>query len=114
MNNIGNPDLLNELLSVVADCEDLVERMRDDGELKNKAAHAYYLERTKRAYAMKTRGESATMISLLIKGLPEVADAKLKYDSAETAYEVDREELMLKKKKIAILEGQIDREWHSG
>ena len=111
MNNIGDPELMNELMNTLALCDQCVKDMARYGAKKDEAAKEYYLRRTAKAYQMKVKGESATMISLLIKGEPEVADKKLEFDSAVTQYEIAREDLMLKKAKAKMLEAQIDREW---
>lgn len=111
MNNIGDPELMNQLMKTLAQCDQCVKDMAEYGTAKDTAARDYYKARTKLAYALKIKGESATMINLLIKGEPEVAEKKLAFDSAVTQYEVAREDLMLKKAKAKMLEAQIDREW---
>lgn len=111
MNNLGDPDLLNKLTATLDECDRCVQQMKDHGRQKDEAARAYYSARTKAAYQLREQGESATMISLLVKGLPDVSIKKLQYDSAYTMYETDREALMLLKVKAKILEAQIDREW---
>lgn len=111
MNNIGDPELMNELMRTLGKCDQLIKEMEEHGRLKDIAARNYYMARTKLAYALKVKGESATMINLLVKGEPEVAEKKLEFDAAVTRYEIAREDLMLKKAKAKMLEAQIDREW---
>lgn len=78
---------------------------------------------TERDYKIKLRQEAlklredkkmpVTLIAQIIYGVPEVAQLRFERDVAETMYQANLEYVNSTKVQIRILEGQINREWHS-
>lgn len=93
----------------------------DDAELDSLAAgenwansNAEYNSAKAKAVArMKSEGESATMIQLMVKGDPKVNRAMLQRDLDLVTYSAAKEHVNVLKKKLDTNREQLDREWHS-
>ena len=63
------------------------------------------------ALRLKDEGMAATLITLVVKGSPEVADCRYERDFAQSRYDVSKEKIMALKLNIRVLEQIIEREW---
>ena len=75
------------------------------------AEAAYYGAKARRVYDLTEAGMSATAISMVIKGDPEVAPAMSAYHAAQVEYENAKEARNVYKKKLDTLREQYQREW---
>ncbi len=111
MNNIGNPDLIQQQFELSERCDNLIRDLAKAGETFAQAEYRYNVQKTKMAFLLKERGESATMIMNVLKGVPEVADLRLKRDLAKTKYDAVKETINIIKLQIRMNDNQISREW---
>lgn len=75
------------------------------------AEAAYYGAKARAAFELKERGMPVSYIEMVVKGQPEVAKALTAYHMAEIEYDNARECVMTLKKKLTVLNDQIQREW---
>ena len=111
MNNIGNPDLIQQLFELSAQCDDAIKELARQGDLFAQAQWAYCTQKTKTAYRLKDEGYSATMIMQLLKGEPEVALLMRERDIAKARYEATKETINILKLQMRMADSQISREW---
>ena len=71
----------------------------------------YKIALMQEALRLKDEGMAATLITLVVKGAPEVADARYERDFAQSRYDVSKEKIMALKLNIRVLEQIIEREW---
>lgn len=90
--------------------QSLKESRKRGMEWAQKQAH-YYTVKARAAFRMKGEGESASFISMVLKGIPEVNEAMLERDAAEVSYENAREARNVYKKEIDTMREQLAREW---
>lgn len=76
-----------------------------------RAEAAYYTAKAKAAFELKGQGNSATFIEMVIKGVPDVADAMAKYHAAQVEYDNAKEAVNVYKKRLTYLNEQYAREW---
>ena len=94
-----------------ADLNNCISLMSIQGKELSEAERKYKVALRQQALVMKGAGESATLINLTIKGIPEVADLRQERDFARSRYDVTREKIMALKLNIRVLENIIEREW---
>ena len=104
-------DLWGEIVRTDALLQQALKESRKRGmEWAQKQAH-YYTIKAKAAFRLKGEGESASMIAMVLKGMPDVNAAMLERDAAEVSYENAREARNVYKKEIDTLREQLAREW---
>ena len=104
-------DLWGEILATDEQLREALKLSRKRGMEWAHANARYYTVKAKAAFKMKADGESASFISMVLKGMPEVNAAMLERDAAEVSYENAREARNVYKKEIDTLREQLSREW---
>ena len=112
-NNMGNPDLINQLNDITSRMSQSIKKLAQYGKDRAQAEYNYRIKVRQEAFKMKSDGETVTMINLAVRGKQEVAKAMLERDVAEALYETAQENINVLKLQARLLEAQIDREWHS-
>lgn len=111
MNNLGNPDLIQQQFDLSEQCDKLIKDMAKSGEDYAHAQYSYNVEKAKVAFMLKERGESATMIKEVLKGHKTVAEKRLKRDLAKSKYDAVKENINIIKLQMRMNDNQISREW---
>lgn len=103
------------LWAEIEECTRLLDlALKEAGERGNRfvlAEAAYYTQKTITTFELKEEGYNASMIALIIKGMPEVAAKMQAYHRAQVEYENAREARNIYKKKLDTLREQYQREW---
>lgn len=106
---------MSDLWSEIQECMKLLDlALKEAGERGGRfilAEAEYYSQKSRTALAMKDDGYSATMIEMVIKGMPDVAEKMFAYHKAQVEYENAREARNVYKKKLDTLREQYQREW---
>lgn len=100
--------------SIAEDTEALrraTEQMRTDGLAYAKAEAEYQKAKATRVLEMRTGGDSAALINLLIKGDATVNQFLMERECARVIYEADKEYINTLKTAIRVGENQLAREW---
>ena len=111
MNNIGNPDLIQQQFAMSERGDALIRELAKQGDLLAQANYSYYVQKTKTAYRLKAEGWAATMIAVLLKGEPEVALLMRERDIAQSRYQATIESINMLKLQMRMNDNQIQREW---
>ena len=112
MNNIGNPDLIQQQFDLSAKCDELIREMAIAGEAYARAEYDYNRQKTATAFTLREReGLSATMIMQVLKGVPTVAGKRLERDLAKSKYDAIKESINITKLQLRLGDSQISREW---
>ena len=111
MNNIGNPDLIQQQFEMSEMLGDAVRELARQGDLYAQAEYSYCVQKNKTAYRLKSEGHSATMIMQLLKGEPEVAILMRERDVAKSRYKAAEETINMLKLQMRLADNQISREW---
>lgn len=111
-NNIGNPDLIQQQFELSERGDQLIRELARQGDLLAQADYSYYRQKAETAFRLKEVDKlPATMIPIVIKGMPEVALLLREKEIAESRYRATLESINMLKKQMAINENQITREW---
>ena len=97
----------------MAELDASIHRLRKNGVELAEAEKAYKMELTKEALRLRFEDMPVTLINQIVYGLEEVADLRLKRDSAKANYEANQEHINICKLKLRILENQLSREWNN-
>ena len=111
MNNIGNPELIQNQVELSGRCDELIMDMARDGDRFALAEYEYQLQKNKTARRLMDEGYSATMIGILLKGEPEVAMLLKERDTAKARYDATKETINIVKLQMRMTDSQISREW---
>lgn len=111
MNNIGNPDLIQQQFEMSERCDTLIRELARTGDMYAQAEYQYNVQKAKTAYRLKDAGYTATMIQTLLKGIPEVALLRRDRDIARANYEATKEQINIVKLQMRLTDNQISREW---
>lgn len=111
MNNIGNPDLIQQLFELSDLLDEAIRQLAKRGDLLAQAKYSYYRQKRDTAYRLKGEGMPVTMIQQVLKGEPEVAILMRERDTAESRYKETLETINVLKLQIRTHENQISREW---
>jgi hypothetical protein len=87
------------------------DEAREHGLARCEAENNYRLAKSKAALKAMELHVSATMTPTVIDGWEEVAMPRYKRNCEEVLEEAAKEEVMLRKKELAVIEDQIKREW---
>lgn len=71
----------------------------------------YKIAVSKKVFELKKDGTPATLINLVIYGMPEIAELRNHRDLAEAKYTANQEYINVMKLQIRILENQLNREY---
>lgn len=78
------------------------------------AEREYKIASAKYITEQRLNGTPATLIRELAQGEPAIADLRYKRDVAQGLYDSCKEAINVYKLDLRLLDGQIEREWHSG
>lgn len=106
-------DLMNELQAKIKQLEVSVKELRTSGTNYAKAERDYKILLRQECLKLRDDGMAIGMIDKTCYGLPSVAEARFKRDVAKTVYEANQEAINSLKLQMRLLEGQINREWHT-
>lgn len=104
-------DLYENIQRLMTELDASIHRLRKNGVELAEAEKAYKMELTKEALRLRFEDMPVTLINQIVYGLEEVADLRLKRDSAKANYEANQEHINITKLKLRILESQLAREW---
>ena len=107
-------DLYNELVKKTQELNVSIKKLRETGTEFAEAERDYKI--CLRQEALKLRAEKGmpvTLIQQVVYGVPEVADKRFKRDVAEAIYQANQEAINSIKLQMRVIEGQLNREWHS-
>lgn len=90
---------------------DTISLMAVQGKELSLCEQAYKVALRQQVLLLRDEGMAATLINLVVYGVPEVADLRQQRDFAQSRYEVSKEKIMALKLNIRVLEGIIEREW---
>lgn len=107
-------DLTRELEQIRNELNTSIKMLRKSGNKASEAERDYQIIKTQTAFKLEAEGKSASFINMVIKGMPEVAEKMYERDVALVLYETNKEHINVRKKDLAVVEAQIEREWHNG
>lgn len=106
---------MNDLWGEICRCQRLLDlalrESRDRGRECVRAEAEYYSQKARTAFSLKEEGYSASMIEIVIKGVPEVSEKMSVYHATQVEYENAREARNVYKKKLDTLREEYAREW---
>ena len=88
-----------------------VESLRVKGEELSKAEHDYKVALSYYSIDLKNRGYSASMIDKVVYGYKGVAALRMKRDTAQTLYDVNKEQINIIKLNIRIVMTQLQLDY---
>lgn len=106
-------DLYNELQAKIKQLEVSVKELRTSGTNYAKAERDYKILLRQECLKLRDEGMAIGMIDKTCYGLPTVAEARFQRDVNKTIYEANIEAINSLKLQMRLLEGQINREWHT-
>ena len=104
-------DLQRELSRRMRDLDRAIEELKPRGTALSEAEAEYRIALASKIVDLRAEGTPVTIISDLARGDEGVATLKLKRDNAEVLYKSAMEAVNGVKKKIGIINDQIQREW---
>jgi len=104
-------DLLQELHQLSNDLIVSIKALRKTGREKSEAEREYYVAKAQESLRLKEAGQPVTMIQLIIKGQPVVAEKMFKFHVADTIHQANLEHVQGTKLRMRLLEAQIQREY---
>ena len=107
----GRNDLFSEMESLRHRLDPYVEEFRRSGTAFAEADRAYHVAKTTEALRLKAEGMSATLIAQVIKGMPDVAEARFEMIRAQELHRADLEGIQSTKLQMKTVNDQISREW---
>jgi len=90
-----------------------IKLLRSNGEKLAQSEHDYKVALSQEALKLKAEGMAVGMINLVVYGVKEVAQLRLKRDIAQTMYDANQEHINVMKLQMRIIENQLKREWES-
>ena len=106
-------DLLNELQAKIKQLELSVKELRNSGTNYAKAERDYKILLRIECLKLRDEGMAIGMIDKTCYELTTVAEARFKRDVAKTIYEANMEAILSIKLQLKLIEGQLNREWHT-
>lgn len=106
-------DLLNELEMKIQELEVSIRSLRKTGQNYAEAEREYKILLRQEVLKLRDEGQAIGVISLICYGIPSVAEARFKRDTAEAIYKANQEAINSIKLQLRLLEGQIQREYGS-
>lgn len=104
-------ELINELKSLMDDLVYSIKRLRGNGTALAEAERDYKIVLAQECLRLKDEGMAIGLITLVCYGIPKVAEARFKRDSAEAVYKANYEAIQSIKLQMRIIENQIQREY---
>lgn len=106
-------DLYTELQDKTRQLDIAIKQLRKSATDYAEADRNYYLIKTEQVIKLKDANNPVTYISLIIKGIRPVADARFKMIIAQELLNANKEAIYSLKLQMRLIEGQINREWGS-
>ena len=106
-------DLFNELQAKIKQLELSVKELRTSGTNYAKAERDYKILLRQECLKLRDEGMAIGMIDKTCYGIPSVAEARYLRDVARTVYEANQEAINSLKLQMRLIEGQLQREWHT-
>ena len=88
-----------------------IKVLREHGDKLAKAERDYRISLNEETLKLKQEKMPATLINLIIYGVPVVADKRFKRDIAEVMYNANQEHINATKLQLRLIEKQIEREY---
>ena len=104
-------DLMNELQQKIKELEISIKQLRTSGTNYAQAERDYKVLRRQEVLKLRDEGQAIGVITLTCYGIPSVAEARFKRDTAEAIYKANLEAISTIKLQIRVLENQINREF---
>ena len=104
-------DLWQEIEKKSNALEKAIKELAQNGYDRAEKEKAYKIAISKKVYELKEEGTPATLINLVIYGIPEIAELRSKRDLADAKYFANQEYINVMKLQIRILESQLNREY---
>ena len=104
-------DLYNELESKIQELEISIRSLRKTGQNYAEAERDYKILLRQEVLKMRDEGQAIGVITLTCYGIPSVAEARFKRDTAEAIYKANQESINSIKLQLRLLESQIQREY---
>ena len=104
-------DLMNELQQKIKELEISIKQLRTSGTNYAQAERDYKVLLRQEVLKLRDEGQAIGVITLTCYGIPSVAEARFKRDTAEAIYKANLEAMSTIKLQIRVLENQINREF---
>lgn len=104
-------DLYNELESKIQELEISIRSLRKTGQKYAEAERDYKILLRQEVLKLRDEGQAIGVITLTCYGIPSVAEARFKRDTAEAIYKANQEAINSIKLQLRLLESQIQREY---
>ena len=104
-------DLYNELESKIQELEISIRSLRKTGQKYAEAERDYKILLRQEVLNLRDEGQAIGVITLTCYGIPSVAEARFKRDTAEAIYKANLEAINSIKLQLRLLENQIQREY---
>ena len=104
-------DLMNELQQKIKELEISIKQLRTSGTNYAQAERDYKVLLRQEVLKLRDEGQAIVVITLTCYGIPSVAEARFKRDTAEAIYKANLEAISTIKLQIRVLENQINREF---
>lgn len=104
-------ELIQAILETRSQANDVLESLHQAAIDKAEAEADYRSKLAAEELRLREAGYPATMIRDLARGGDEVCEAQVRRDESEALYEATREELMLRKVEMKLLNDMVNREW---
>ncbi len=106
-----NYDLYTELQEKTKQLEVSIRQLRKSGTAFAEAERAYKVLLRAECLRLRDEGMAIGMIDKTCYGIPSVAEARFKRDTAEVVYKANLEAINSFKLQMRLIEAQISREW---
>lgn len=106
-------DLYNELESKIQELKISIRSLRKTGQKYAEAERDYKILLRQEVLKLRDEGQAIGIITLTCYGIPSVAEARFKRDTAEAIYKANLEAINSIKLQLRLLESQIQREYGS-
>lgn len=104
-------DLYSELESKLQELEVSIRSLRKTGSNYAEAERNYKILLRQEVLKLRDEGQAIGVITLICYGIPSVAEARFKRDTAETIYKANLEAINSIKLQLRLIEAQIQREY---
>ena len=104
-------DLYTELRQLTEQLEISIKSLRKTGTAYAQAEKDYKVLLRQECLKLRDEGMAIGLITLTCYGIPEVAEARLKRDTAEAIYTANKEAIAGIKLQLRLVENQLQREW---
>lgn len=104
-------DLYSELETKIQELELSIKSLRKTGQNYAEAERDYKILLRQEVLKLRDEGQAIGVITLTCYGIPSVAEARFRRDTAEAIYKANQEAINSIKLQLRLLESQIQREY---